>query len=70
MKIRTTQITVVPDGQPIFDELATIITIEDEAAGEFVSARNCGGSISIGVGEWPKIREAIDMMIGFCEVDK
>lgn len=31
MKIRTTQITVVPEGQPIFDELATVITIEDEA---------------------------------------
>ena len=71
---RITQITVAPAGQPIFAELATIIEIEDEAAGEFVIVKQPGrddpGKISISQEDWPVLRDAIDRMIGECRENK
>lgn len=69
MKIRVTQLTVVPDGKPIFDESATMIEITDEGGGEFLIIRQPGaseGQIRLDAEEWPTIREAIERMI--CEV--
>lgn len=66
---RTTQITVLPKGAAIYNETATKITIEDEASGEFVvveQSREDYGKIAIVPEEWPKIREAIDRLIGEC----
>lgn len=65
---RTTRITVAPEGEPTFSEMATHIEIDDEAAGEFVSVTQPGGAggIKICPQEWPAIREAIDKMIGEC----
>jgi len=38
MKTRTTQLTVAPEGEPIFSERAYTVTIDDEAAGELSSS--------------------------------
>lgn len=69
-EIRTTGLTVVPPGLPIFDERATEIRIVDEAGGEFVSVRQSredgAGEIRIDVDEWPTLREAIERMVGEC----
>lgn len=67
---RITQITTVPEGEPLFSESATDISIDDEAAGEFVvikqSASMENGKISINPDEWPAIRDAIDRLIQEC----
>jgi len=71
MKIRTTGIHVVPEGEPLFDESAYSIRIDDEGAGEFVVIRAMdseprSGDLRVNPDEWPKLREAIDMMIEQC----
>ena len=71
MKTRTTQLTIAPEGEPIFSERAFTVTIDDEAGGEFVLVRSNmealpAGTISIDPSEWPALREAIDRLIGEC----
>ena len=36
---RITQITVLPVGEPIFSEKATVISIDDESGGEFITVK-------------------------------
>lgn len=67
---RITKITILPEGEPIFSEMATHIEVEDEAAGEYLIVSQDGGhvdskpnSISISPDEWPKIKAAIDKMM-------
>jgi len=62
---RLTQLTVAPDGAGILSEQATIITIEDEGGGEFVTVSQPERDSDIGIEpvEWPAIRDAIDRMI-------
>ena len=72
LETRTTQITVLPEGEPIFSQLAYSITIEDEAAGEYVLVRSAnqkdGSEVELWIGpdEWPTLRDAIDRMIAEC----
>lgn len=69
MKIRTTQLTVTPEGEPIFSERAYTVTIDDEAAGEFVVVHaldESAGKIAIDTTDWPALREAIDQMVSAC----
>jgi hypothetical protein len=68
MITRCTQITLLPEGQPIFSEEAFVIQIEDEAGGEYLSIQSNqdhlkGGEIRIGKNEWPSLRDAIDSMV-------
>ena len=61
-------IIVKPVDEPIFSEYATVISIEDEAAGPFVkvsqpAAGHQGHSIAIEGPEWPLIRDAIRKML-------
>lgn len=54
--------------EPIFSEYATVISIEDEAAGLFVKvsqpcAEHEGHCITIDGPEWPLIRDAIQKML-------
>ena len=67
---RTTSMTVVPVGQPLFSEMATTITIVDEAAGEYVevcqSGRHDVGKIAINAEEWPALQAAISLAISNC----
>jgi hypothetical protein len=64
---RLTQITVVPEGNPIFSELATVITIEDDAAGEYISIsqhadESTDQTIKVEPEEWQAIKEAVDRL--------
>jgi len=67
---RITQLTVHPKSEPIFSEMATTVSIIDEAEGEFVLveqlARTDMGKIAIATEEWPVLRAAIDRMIKEC----
>lgn len=69
MEVRTARVIVAPQGEPIFSELATIISIDDEPGGEFITVEQHGrdlGKIAIEVAEWPTIREVINDMIAQC----
>jgi hypothetical protein len=70
LQTRVTRLTVLPEGDPIFSEMATHIEIEDEAQGEFVNISQDKGekttglhTISITPEEWPHIKAAIDQLI-------
>jgi hypothetical protein len=73
---RITKLTVLPEREPVFSEMATDIEIEDEAAGEFVKLTQHGGnaqcekSILITDDEWPAIRDAIEMLLKEIEEHK
>lgn len=71
MIIRPTQLTVVPEGEPIFSERAFVVQIEDEAGGEFLSIQchddQCAnGQIRLDPDDWQFLREAIDQMVKEC----
>ncbi len=70
METLITQVVVVEDGEVLHHDSATTITIEDEAAGEFVtiSQHIDEGVMTLKVdpAEWPTLRDAIDMMISKC----
>lgn len=65
---RVTEVTILPKGEPLFCERATIIRIEDEAAGEFITMQQCTDTdehrkVSIDPDEWSMIKSQIDTMI-------
>lgn len=67
MITRTTQITLLPaEDSPIFDERGFIVSITDEAGGEFVEIENGDYKLRVDPSEWPELRAAIDRMIGEC----
>ena len=67
---RVTQMTVLPKTEPIFSEMATQVTIVDEAGGEYVEVKQQGrtdlGKIAINPEEWPVLKRAIDTLIAEC----
>ena len=69
-KPRVTRIVLVPDGEPLFSEMATTVEIEDEAGGEFVQVSQHGGPdlgmIQINLDEWPALRAAINRLVREC----
>jgi hypothetical protein len=69
-KIRVTQLSIMPQDEPIFSEQCTTITILDEAAGEFLEVVQQAGSkevkeqtIQITPEEWPHLQKAIEWML-------
>jgi hypothetical protein len=67
-KTRITKLTVMPENDPIWSEMATHIQIEDEAAGEYLTIQQCydhskDGTIRIDPAEWPAIQAAVNRMI-------
>ena len=64
---RYTMLSLVPEGENLFHELASHISIADEAVGEFVIVRQEDGHIKIDPEEWPQLREAIEVMIRACK---
>jgi len=73
-KTRATSWAVLPKGETLFSEMATVITIDDEAGGEFVTVEQVAMTESRKVAfnpeEWPAIRAAIDHAISECRPDK
>jgi hypothetical protein len=69
-EIRVTRLAVAPskDGT-LYDERTTLVEIDDEAGGEFVTVRQTLPSrngVAFDPCEWPLIREAIDRMVSAC----
>lgn len=66
--IRTTQLTVMPEGGATYDVGTYTITVDDESGGEFLVVEevqeNGTGNIRIDRAGWPELREAIDRMMG------
>ena len=70
--MHTTGITIVPEGEPIYNENGYRLSIEDEAAGPFVKIsdntvdRN-ENAVAIEIEAWPMIKQAMEMLIKSCE---
>lgn len=66
----TKSYTVKPPDEPIYSEMATEITLDDEAAGLFVSIIQRKGDgeqkVSVCKEEWPVIREAVNNLMETC----
>jgi uncharacterized protein YrzB (UPF0473 family) len=72
---RVTRLHVLPAGEPLFAESATVVEIEDEAAGEYVTVRQqysdagTEGNQRIAVNdrdEWEAIKAAVERMLAEC----
>jgi hypothetical protein len=68
MKTITSKITVLPEGEPIFSELATEISIVDEAAGPFIEMRQFPDDgeekyLRFDIDEWSYIAKAVGKLI-------
>jgi hypothetical protein len=63
---RTTRVSIIPKGEPIFSQHGYHIEIDDEAAGEFVSVKyedqGAKDGMEIDPEVWPILRETIDAM--------
>ena len=68
MKLETkiNSLIIKPEGEPIFSEMATIISIDDEAAGVFFTMEQQRikdtGKIAFDANEWISIKAAIDRL--------
>ena len=67
---RVTSMTILPENEAIYSEQATVISIEDEGGGEFLtieqSTDSTHGKITIGIEEWEILRNAIEIMFIHC----
>jgi hypothetical protein len=66
---RITQITALPVGEPIFSERATVISIDDEAAGEFITVKQqmdyssqMDQTVTFDPEEWDEVKGVVDQM--------
>lgn len=69
MKARVTQITLIPEGEPLFSEHGHTIKIDDEASGEFIVIEDHNeeyGKIAFNHEDWPALRRAINRMVKNC----
>lgn len=66
--VRTTGLAVMPDGEDLNSEMATILNIADEGAGEYVEVRQSvhNSVLRIDPDEWQALRGAIDRLIAEC----
>jgi hypothetical protein len=67
----------MPNGDPIFSELCTHISIEDEAGGEYVEVVQQSEStavkaqtIQLNPEEWPLLKQAVDQLMEDIEKHK
>jgi hypothetical protein len=69
-EVRVTRLSIMPKGEPVFSEQCTHVSIDDEAAGEFVAVEqqiNKGQQrISINTEEWPELKQAIEQLLADC----
>ena len=68
MNTITSRITVLPKGESIFSQLATEISIVDEAAGPFIEMRQFPEegdekNLRFDLDEWPHIAKAVGKLI-------
>ena len=72
---RITTVIHAPTDAAIFEGDVTYISIDNEAAGEFVVVKQIDdtaepGTIKICPDEWPTLRQAINRMVRGCREDK
>lgn len=63
---RCTAMTVVPEGKPLYSEMATEVKIIDEGGGEFIEVTQTQSeysTIRIDPKEWPALRVVINRMV-------
>ena len=68
---RITQMTILPVGEPIFSERATIVSIVDEAAGEYIQVKQQADTtsetdqtITFDLDEWEEVTDVVNQMFG------
>ena len=66
---RITQITVLPVGEPIFSEKATVVSLDDESGGEFITVKQQmdysserDQTVAFDPDEWEEVKGVIDQM--------
>ena len=67
-EVRVVERVVLPKGEPIFSDLATRVTIDDEAGGEYIKVWQNESTVKIDPEEWPIIKSTIDVMIEECRI--
>lgn len=67
---RITRLTILPESEPIFSEMATHVETYDETGGEYIAIKQDGGSadldkreILINPEEWPLIAAAVNQLM-------
>ena len=67
---RITQITVLPVGEPIFSERATVVSLDDESGGEFITVKQqmdmtaeMNQTVAFEPEEWEEVKGVIDQML-------
>jgi len=63
MRTITSALTVLPAGESILSEQATLVELVDEAAGPFLAVTQDRGAVRIDPDEWPALRAAINRMV-------
>ena len=69
-RVRITRLAVLPPGEPLFSEKCTNVSIDDNAAGEYVAIEQQSGSVEAkdqriemnDESEWASIKAAVDQM--------
>ena len=66
---RITQITVLPVGEPIFSERATVVSLDDESGGEYITVKQqmdttaeMNQTVIFEPEEWEEVKGVIDQM--------
>jgi len=66
-----TEITIIPEGEPIFSEEGYVISIRDEAAGPFIvihdNSDNQQPRLGVDLEVWPQIKDAANKLIKICK---
>jgi hypothetical protein len=65
MKQRILSMALLPEGEPIYSERGYTVSIEDEAAGEYLKLSNGqdeNNCITFEAGDWPLIRGLVNRM--------
>lgn len=72
MQARVTRVTIAPKGETVDSSEATHVAIADEGGGEFVAISQpfSGHGIRINIGEWERIRVAVDDAIARCRTSE
>lgn len=63
---RVTRKTIVPKGEPIFSEMATHVSVRDDAAGEYIEIKQDGEEgnrmVRFNPDEWQIVKTVVDEM--------
>ena len=65
---RITQLVVSGLNAPLYDDSSTIVSVEDDGGGEYVTVEQPAedGKIKINPEEWTALRSAIDQIVNLC----